>query len=66
MQTALNMLIDVKACMENLVDQGMSMENVLEENPLARFERWAWFHIDIERMTKVVYCLLTDGSVRSA
>ncbi|MFW2367407.1 MAG: MBL fold metallo-hydrolase [Desulforhopalus sp.] len=60
MQTAVDMLIDVKACVKSLVDEGMSMEEVLRESPLAAFEKWAWFHINIERMTKVIYCLLTE------
>lgn len=60
-QTAMDMLIAVKSCVKPLVDQGMSMEEVLKENPLAPFGYWAWFHINIERMTKVIYCLLTAG-----
>lgn len=60
MQAAVDMLIDVKACVKTLVDQGMTMEDVLRENPLKTFEKWAWFHITIERMTKVIYCLLTE------
>lgn len=61
MQIAVDMLIEVKTCVKPLVEVGMSMEEVLKANPLAPFEKWAWFHINIERMTKVVYCLLTDG-----
>ena len=58
MQSAVDMLVAVKACMKSLVDRGMSMEDVLKEDPLAAFEDWSWFHIPTERMTKIMYCLL--------
>ncbi|MDB1125478.1 MBL fold metallo-hydrolase [Vibrio algarum] len=61
MQEALDMLINIKGCIKPLVEQGLSMEEVLRVNPLADFENWAWFHISIERMTKILYCLLTEG-----
>ena len=43
-----------------MIEHGLSMEEVLKENPLSEFENWAWFHIDVKRMTKIVYCLLTE------
>lgn len=58
MQSAVDMLVAVKSCVKSLVDRGMSMEDVLKENPLAAFDDWSWFHIPTERMTKIMYCLL--------
>lgn len=61
LQAAVELLIAIKASMTPLVEQKMSIEDVLRENPLARFEGFAWFHIPTERMTKIVYHLLTEG-----
>ncbi|WP_299847013.1 MBL fold metallo-hydrolase [uncultured Roseovarius sp.] len=61
MQTAVDLLLAIKATMKPLIEQGMSMEDVLQENPLSVFEHLAWFHITTERMTKIIYHLLTEG-----
>jgi glyoxylase-like metal-dependent hydrolase (beta-lactamase superfamily II) len=61
MKTAVDLLLAIKATMEPFVDQGMSMDEVLRENPLSDFEQHAWFHIPTERMTMIIYCLLTEG-----
>lgn len=61
MRTAVDLLLAIKATMEPYVDQGKSMEEVLRENPLSVFEQHAWFHIPTERMTMIIYCLLTEG-----
>lgn len=61
MKTSVDLLLAIKSTMESLVDQGMSMEDVLRENPLSVFEKHAWFHIPTERMTMIIYCLLTEG-----
>ncbi len=61
MQSAVNLLLAIKATMEPLIEQNMSMEEVLRKNPLSDFEQYAWFHIPVERMTKIVYCLLTES-----
>lgn len=61
MQAAVELLLAVKASMMPLIDQGMSMEEVLQQNPLAAFEQFAWFHITTDRMTRIVYHLLTEG-----
>jgi len=60
MRSAVELLLAIKDTMEPLIEKGMSMEEVLRENPLSAFEQYAWFHIPTERMTKIVYCLLTE------
>ena len=62
MQIALDMLVDAEARVKKLVDAGMSLEEVLTENPLADYhERWNWGFITTERMTLTLYRSLTDG-----
>ena len=61
MRSAVDLLLAIKATIEPLIDQGLSMEEVLRENPLSDYEQHAWFHIPTERMTKIIYCLLTEG-----
>ncbi len=60
MRTAVDILLAIKATMEPLIDGGMSMEEVLRENPLSVFEPYAWFHIPTAQMTKMVFRLLTE------
>ena len=60
MQKAVDTLIAIKERVKPMIEHGLSMEEVLKENPLSEFENWAWFHIDVKRMTKIVYCLLTE------
>ncbi len=62
LQIALDMLFDAEARVKKLVDAGMSLEEVLAENPLADYhERWTWFFITTERMTTMLYRSLTHG-----
>lgn len=61
LRNAIDMLVEVSAVIKTLVDKGMSMEEVVKRTPLAHVESWAWFHIDIERMTKIIYCLITES-----
>lgn len=61
MQAAVDLMLAIRDTMQPLIDQGMSMEDVLKANPLSVFEKFAWFHITTERMTKIVYYLLTEG-----
>jgi glyoxylase-like metal-dependent hydrolase (beta-lactamase superfamily II) len=61
MQVAVDLMLAIRDTMQPLIDKGMSMEEVLEANPLSVFEKFAWFHITTERMTKIVYYLLTEG-----
>ena len=62
LRIALDMLIDAEARVKNLVDAGMSQEEVLTENPLTDYhEQWNWSFITTEVMTKTLYRSLTDG-----
>ena len=62
LQVALDMLIDAEARVKKLVDAGMSLEEVLTENPLADYhEQWSWSFITTEVMTTTLYRSLTDG-----
>jgi len=60
LQTALDMLVDAVARVKQLVDQGMTQEQVLAENPLASYhEQWNWGFITTESMTHTLYRSLT-------
>ncbi len=47
------------AAVRTLVEQGMSIDEVLEANPLADFESRSWQFITTERMTRTLYRDLT-------
>ncbi|MEM7533943.1 MAG: MBL fold metallo-hydrolase [Chloroflexota bacterium] len=55
LQAALDVLIDANTLVTALADQGMTLEQVLAENPLSVYEDWGWFHISTERMTNILY-----------
>jgi glyoxylase-like metal-dependent hydrolase (beta-lactamase superfamily II) len=58
----LAMLRDAKARVQNLVDQGMSEEDILAANPLADYhDQYSWFFITTERMTKTLIRSLTGN-----
>lgn len=62
LQAALDMLLDAEARVKKLVDAGMTLDEILEENPLADYhEQWNWGFITTERMTKTLHRSLTDG-----
>jgi len=59
---ARDMLIDAKARVGKLVDDGLSKDEVLAANPLADYdEDWSWDFITTERMTETLYRALTDS-----
>lgn len=61
LQVALTMLIDAKNRVQVLVDQGMSQDEVLAENPLADYgETWSWGFISTEVMTQTLYRALSS------
>jgi len=60
LQAALDMLIDAKARVKALVDAGMSKDDVLAENPLARYDSWSWDFITTAIMTDTIYTSLTS------
>lgn len=59
MKVDVDMLIDGRALVKALVDQGKSVEEVLEANPLAKYESFDWQFITTERMTRTLYKDLT-------
>jgi glyoxylase-like metal-dependent hydrolase (beta-lactamase superfamily II) len=61
-QEDLDVLKAGQAAVRALVDQGMSEEEVIAENPLAEFESRSWQFITTERMTRTLYRDLTGGS----
>lgn len=60
LQTAVDMLIDSQARVQALVDEGMSLEQVKEANPLSVYQDWNWDFITTERFTETLYRSLTN------
>ncbi len=61
----LDVLIDCKARVKTLVDQGMSEGEVQAVNPLAVYhEGWNWAFITTERMTQTLYRDLTSEQLQ--
>lgn len=60
MQADIDMLVDGRALVKALVDQGMSEEEVLSANPLAKYDSYNWGFINAERMTKTFFRSLTE------
>ena len=61
LQASVDMLVDAQARVKNLVERGLSEEEVLAENPLADYhDTWNWGFITTERMTKTLYRSATE------
>lgn len=60
LQTAVAMLIDSQARVKALVDDGKSLTEVNEANPLSVYDSWNWDFITTERMTETIYRSLTE------
>lgn len=60
MQVALDDLEDARSRVKNLVDQGKTIEQVMEANPLSVHEDLSWFHISTVRMTEILYRSLSE------
>lgn len=59
---ARDMLVDAKARIGKLVDDGLSQDEVLAANPLADYhDDWNWNFITTERMTEAIYRALTES-----
>ena len=55
MQAANDMLIDADARVRELMQQGMTEEQIVAENPLADYhDAWNWQFITTERMTRTL------------
>lgn len=59
MKSDIDMLIDSKAVVKALIDQGKSADDVLEANPLAKYDSFNWAFITTERMTRTLIRSLT-------
>ena len=60
MQADFEMLIDGRALVKALLDQGMNVDEVLEANPLAKYDAFSWAFITTERMTRTLVRSLTS------
>ena len=60
MEADIEMLVDGLALVKALVDQGLSEEEVLTENPLSKYDAYSWGFITTERMTKTLIRSLTS------
>ena len=62
LQAAYDMLLNSRSRVRRLVSQGLTVEEVLEANPLAVYhDKWNWSFITTERMTRTLYrALKTD------
>ena len=59
MKADIDMLIDAKALVKDMVDEGKSVDEVLEANPLAKYDAFSWGFINTERMTRTLFRSLT-------
>ena len=59
MKTDIDILIDGRAMVKALLDQGDSSDDVLEANPLAKYDSYSWQFITTERMTRTLIRSLT-------
>ncbi|MGB5331513.1 MAG: MBL fold metallo-hydrolase [Woeseiaceae bacterium] len=59
MKADLDVLIDGRAMVKALLDQGNSSDDVLEANPLAKYDSYSWEFITTERMTRTLIRSLT-------
>ena len=60
LQTAVDMLIDSQARVKALFDEGMTLDQVQEANPLSVYQSWNWDFITTERFTATIYRSLTE------
>ncbi len=61
LERARDMLVDAKARVLALIDQGMDRDEVLAANPLADYhDDWNWGFITTERMTETLFRGLTE------
>ena len=60
LQAALDMLLDAQARVQALVDEGQTLDQVRQANPLAPYESWSWDFITTERMTETLYRAATE------
>ncbi len=59
MKADIDMLIDGRTLVKALIEQGKSVDDVLETNPLAKYDSFSWEFITTERMTRTLFRSLT-------
>ena len=59
MKADIDMLVDSRAMVKALLDEGRSIDEILEANPLAKYQSFDWQFITTERMTRTLYRSLT-------
>ncbi len=59
MKADIDMLVEGRAAVKALVDQGMSVDEIVAAEPLADFDSYDWGFITSERMTRTFYRSLT-------
>ena len=61
MKADIDMLVEGQALVKAMVDEGMSEDEVVAADPLAKFESFSWNFINAERMTRTIYQDLTGN-----
>lgn len=59
MKADIDMLVDARAKVKALLEQGKTADEVLEANPLAKYDSYDWAFITTERMTRTLIRSLT-------
>lgn len=54
LQAARDMLADARSNVKDMLDDGKSEQDILDENPLAAYESWSWSFITTEVMTRTL------------
>ncbi len=55
----IEMLVESRELVKALIDKGMSVDDIVAANPLAKYDSFNWGFIDAERMTRTLYRSLT-------
>ncbi len=61
MKADIDMLVEGRALVKALIDEGKSEDEAVAANPLEKFESYNWGFIDAERMTRTFYKDLTGN-----
>ena len=62
-QSSMNMIKDSKSIISKLIVKGLSEEEVVKQNPLAKYnDKWNWQFITTERMTRQMYQGLSQSN----
>ncbi|MCG9691790.1 MBL fold metallo-hydrolase [Vibrio sp. Isolate22] len=61
LEKSVKLIKDIRDVMLPYVEKGISLNEVVAENPLEKFKEYAWFHISTERMTQIAYFLVSNN-----